>query len=508
MATGAEQAGRPRVSVIIPVHGVEAYIEACLASVQAQDLTSLEIITVNDVSPDGAQSIIDRLAAADPRIRPISLSENVGQGFARNRALDVARGDYVWFIDGDDWMPDASFLSKAVALADETASDMVRGRKLYHAVEARPGAPLKLVADEAEKRFPETRARIRFADDPMILESWHFWLWLYRRSFLEDNEIRFELTQMEERPFVIAALLRSDRISLLAVEATRYRQRAQSTMRRARRMEDNARLLENLSLVVGRFKDAGSVERDSPLRRHLNVALTQFLEILFFREAFADVRERPETDQTTFWRAASSAFRDADFEPDDIVEGLAGQNDAAFAARAYHLAAAGLVADMPEVTRSAVDFERPERIGSNRGMPEQVAQALDAYETHRPDAHARHRTASVVVNYGLFGWRLWGLAPLIAPFVGSAEAREAFRAEPSTYAHLNWTRGAALAFPKADPVGIFAVWRPVFARILAAQGQAGHIPRFRRDPVKFVRALATPMERFAGRLLFPVGELR
>ena len=504
MATDTGQTDRPRVSVIIPVHGVEAYIEDCIASVQAQDLASLEIITVNDASPDDAQRVIDRLAADDPRIRPMVLTENVGQGFARNRALEVATGEYVWFIDGDDWMPDPGFLSRAVALADTTASDMVRGRKLYHAVERKPGQPLRLVPDEAEQRFTETRAGIALADDPFILESWHFWLWLYRRSFLEDHGIRFALTQMEERPFVVEALLRADRISLLAVEATRYRQRAQSTMRRARTMEDNARLLQNLSLVVDSFDKAGAVDRASPLRAHLNVAMTQFLEIVFFREAFADVRTRSHSDRDAFWRQASAAFRRAAFTPADIVPGVAGQNDAALEARAYHLAVAGLGADDPAVTALAVDFGFPPDAGE---VPDAVARTLADYAAHRPAAHATHRNASTVVNYGLFGWRLWGLAPVLALVVPRAQ-RAAFRAEPSTFAHRYWARGAALAFPTGDPAWPFRFWIPVFARILAAQGLAGHVPRFRRDPVKFVRTLATPLERFAGRLLFPAGELR
>ena len=81
------------MSVIIPVYGVEAYIEECIASIQSQTLRNIEIIPVNDCSPDDSQDIIDQLAADDPRIRPIVLRQNVGQGFARNRAIDAARGD-------------------------------------------------------------------------------------------------------------------------------------------------------------------------------------------------------------------------------------------------------------------------------------------------------------------------------------------------------------------------------------------------------------------------------
>ena len=92
------------ISVIIPVYAVEDYIEECLRSVMSQSIKNIEIIVINDHSPDKSQKIINRLKKEDERIRVIILKTNIGLGFVRNIGIDAARGRYVWFLDSDDFM--------------------------------------------------------------------------------------------------------------------------------------------------------------------------------------------------------------------------------------------------------------------------------------------------------------------------------------------------------------------------------------------------------------------
>ena len=94
-----------KISLIIPVYNVEKYVEKCLRSCINQDLSKdeYEIIVVNDGSPDGSLEIVQRIAAQEPNIKVIS-QENQGLSMARNNGLAQAQGDYVWFIDSDDWI--------------------------------------------------------------------------------------------------------------------------------------------------------------------------------------------------------------------------------------------------------------------------------------------------------------------------------------------------------------------------------------------------------------------
>lgn len=90
-----------KVSVIIPVYGVENYLDACINSVVAQTYRDLEIFLVDDGSPDRCPQICDEWAEKDGRITVIH-KENGGQGTARNAALDLVTGDYILFVDSDD----------------------------------------------------------------------------------------------------------------------------------------------------------------------------------------------------------------------------------------------------------------------------------------------------------------------------------------------------------------------------------------------------------------------
>ena len=102
----------PKVSVIIPVYNVEKYLRQCLDSVVNQTLEDIEIICVNDCSPDNSLSILKEYANKDNRIKIIDLKENVGPGIAKNKALDIANGEYIMLLDPDDWYePDACKLA-------------------------------------------------------------------------------------------------------------------------------------------------------------------------------------------------------------------------------------------------------------------------------------------------------------------------------------------------------------------------------------------------------------
>ncbi len=91
----------PSLSIVIPVYEAEAYLAGCLGTIVGGG-DRLEVIVVDDCSPDGSRAVAERFAAEDPRIRVVSTPQNAGSGPARNFGLTQAAGDYVWFVDGDD----------------------------------------------------------------------------------------------------------------------------------------------------------------------------------------------------------------------------------------------------------------------------------------------------------------------------------------------------------------------------------------------------------------------
>src|SRR3954453_16074401 len=92
-----------RLSVVVPVYRVEEYLKQCLDSILTGD-DRVEVIAVDDASPAPCGGLLDAYAEDHPGLRVLHLPHNVGLGLARNAGLDEATGDYVWFVDSDDWL--------------------------------------------------------------------------------------------------------------------------------------------------------------------------------------------------------------------------------------------------------------------------------------------------------------------------------------------------------------------------------------------------------------------
>jgi len=112
------------VSVIIPVYNAEEYLSRCLDSIITQDYQDLEIIVIDDCSKDNTKKIIDLYFKKDSRVKPIFLKKNSGVSVARNKGLDRYTGDYVLFVDSDDYLLPGA-ITKLVNAAEQYKSDYV-----------------------------------------------------------------------------------------------------------------------------------------------------------------------------------------------------------------------------------------------------------------------------------------------------------------------------------------------------------------------------------------------
>src|SRR4051812_9798529 len=141
----------PLLSLVLAVHGEQAYIADCAGSILGQDFDDVELITIDDASPGHAPALLDELAAADPRVTVRHLAERVGRGEARNLGLAAARGEFVWFVNVTDRLPAGAARAAATAadadliVLHHTAVDSLR--------RSRPG-PFKKQLEKAAKAGP------------------------------------------------------------------------------------------------------------------------------------------------------------------------------------------------------------------------------------------------------------------------------------------------------------------------------------------------------------------
>lgn len=190
-----------KVSLIVPFYNVEAYIEDCIKSLINQDMLEMEIILVDDCSPDGSLAIAQKYAVKDSRIKIIRHEVNKHLGGARNTGLANAHGEYIWFIDSDDYLvDDSSIISNLYKQASESNADLIifdiyrdREGKLKY-VNALLGSP-KLTGNRYY--FNSSSSIANFLLNHYI--GLAVWCNFYKRAFLQKNNCIFpENTTLED----------------------------------------------------------------------------------------------------------------------------------------------------------------------------------------------------------------------------------------------------------------------------------------------------------------------
>lgn len=191
----------PKVSVIMPVYNVEPYLGRCLDSLIHQTLSDIEIVCVDDCSTDGSLRVLNEWAAKDVRIKVITSSQNGGAAVARNKGLDVAQGQYLGFVDPDDFI-DLCYYEKLYNKAEETGADIV---KCVRKIVAKDGQiTISLLNDVIRKK-----GKFQFA--------YEWQCGLYKASLIFDNHIRFipEIIKAQDIVFQNAVVLKANKLELI-----------------------------------------------------------------------------------------------------------------------------------------------------------------------------------------------------------------------------------------------------------------------------------------------------
>ena len=169
----------PLVSIIIPVYNVEKYITKTVESVLSQTYKNIEIILVDDGSPDNSSQLIDSFAKEDNRIKVVH-KQNGGVSSARNAGIDKAQGKYISFIDGDDWV-DPNYVQYFLNLIEKYNCDLVYNINNYS-------------TNNTKSRDCESVISSEKAIEWIYLGKIFVAVWnkMYRTSFLKEYNIRFD----------------------------------------------------------------------------------------------------------------------------------------------------------------------------------------------------------------------------------------------------------------------------------------------------------------------------
>jgi CDP-glycerol glycerophosphotransferase len=215
---------RPRFSIIIAVHNTAEFLADCLDSLLEQSFQNFEVIMVDDASTDGSLFCLSRYAVSDPRFTVVELDRNGGAGAARNAGLARARGDYVWFIDSDDWVDRTSLARIAARLEVDDPDVLLFGwsRRYPDGQASECPASAHLKAAPASFVLHEWPQAIRILHTP--------WNKVVRRELIERTGFAFASGWYQDLSFTYLMLAAARRISALPDNLVHYRQRPSGAM--------------------------------------------------------------------------------------------------------------------------------------------------------------------------------------------------------------------------------------------------------------------------------------
>ena len=223
-----------KVSVIVPVYGVEKYLRQCVDSILAQTLKDIEIILVDDGSPDGCPAIIDEYAARDPRIVAVH-QENAGPGPARNKGMALATGEFIAFMDPDDLYPSNETLLHLYDAAKSSGCDIAGGKLWLFKDGTDPETGFEL---PIHTNFPH----YGIVDYKDFQSPYAYYCYIYRRNFILENDLNFPpLKRFQDPVFFVQTMIAAKRF--IAVNEVVYWYRVE--YKSVDWLENNARKLND-----------------------------------------------------------------------------------------------------------------------------------------------------------------------------------------------------------------------------------------------------------------------
>lgn len=260
-------------SIIIPVYNIEQYLKKCLNRILCQTFTDYEVLLIDDGSTDGSGKICDTYAKKHSCIKVIH-QENQGQACARNQGILISQGDYILFLDGDDYWHSKKNLWKLAHCIHKSNGrfDIIA----YGSVSAYPAGKRTVHSDKHVNRWILTDESKEGYEAQHFLNAhlkhnhtfyWYPWQYAYSRKLFADGSLRFpEHRKYEDVHFTWRALLNADRIGLMPDTFYVYRQNRPGSTTKCGSYQS---LIDFLWILCKNIRDIEQMELNPELKSRL-----------------------------------------------------------------------------------------------------------------------------------------------------------------------------------------------------------------------------------------------
>lgn len=275
--------GTPKISIIIPLYNAEKYIKECLTSVLNQTLKDIEVIVVNDGSTDLSLEKVKEFCEKDKRITLLS-QPNSGSGKARNFGLSFAKGEYIAFMDSDDWYPEKNILETLYSKAISNSAQICGGSFSN----SKNGIVTTKFSGNYKKYTFDVEGFVEFEDYQF---DYGYHRFIYSRKLISENKIEFpDLLRFQDPPFFLECMKASGRFYAIPKVVYCYRKGENIVKWNSRKIRD---LLEGILFEVRFSKenqyhllhriaiDHINVDFDKNIQPFLNFENIEIIETLF-----------------------------------------------------------------------------------------------------------------------------------------------------------------------------------------------------------------------------------
>ncbi|WP_423464579.1 glycosyltransferase (plasmid) [Klebsiella pneumoniae] len=281
------------VSVVILVYNAEEYIADTLKNIVSQSLYEIEIIIINDQSSDNTLDILKEIASSDGRIRIIDNAINIGAGISRNIGLSEAKGEYIIFLDDDDYV-DTNMLKHMSDCAELSGADIVVCRSRSFNLQSLQYAPMP---DSIRKDLLPEKAVFSPGDiERDFFRAFIWWPWdkLFRREFIIQHSLSYQdLRTSNDLFFVCASMLSAEKVTILDEILIAHTINRKTSLSSTRSVSYHCALDALVALRDFLFKNGMMQKRQRDFYNYIVVFLEWHLNTLSgeaFNKLFQDVK--------------------------------------------------------------------------------------------------------------------------------------------------------------------------------------------------------------------------
>lgn len=269
-----------KISIIIPVYNVKQYLEQCVESIIQQNYVDYEILLIDDGSKDGSSQLCDIIANQDDRIS-VFYQKNKGVSKARNIGLENCTGEYILFVDSDDYLWEG-ILEKICQIAKEHKNPEIIG--FQH-----------LVGENETRAYLDIRNEMVFSGETYLSQVWKnynfipVWKYCYNRQFVEINKFKFfEGIKNEDELWTPTVLVNATRVIFLNTPGYYYRSRQGSIMKELN-TKDRAKAYPIIGLELFRIFSKNQIENKKVKRFYEQKGITFLLKGMLYQIRLGDM---------------------------------------------------------------------------------------------------------------------------------------------------------------------------------------------------------------------------